>query len=212
MEINLPEQNVKQFWLKIKNNNNKTIIFEQFTDQFVRRLGLHKREELDHKALMKRGILQVLTGGKWQQHCPVAVALNGTTAVKITFAETIWISKLAKRDCFKNKREGPFHEKIPSLWVVGILSWSRPAVLQQQSQFLVLVLDSKDLDIHRLCQFSRCWKLTGGEEILVAGVCKVKIISPDSDFFFISKAVHKKSHSNNELISLNTHTHNLWQI
>lgn len=88
MEINLSKQNATQFWLKIEKSNN--IIFEKFTDQFVRRLGLDEREELHHKALMKRGNLQLHTGGNWQQHCPVAVTLKGTTGIKRTFAQTIF--------------------------------------------------------------------------------------------------------------------------
>lgn len=100
----------------------------------------------------------------------------------------------------KKKGVGPFDEKIPSLRVIGILCWSGPAVLQQQSQFLVLMFDSKHLNIHSLSQCSHCWKLTGGEEKPVAGICKVKMLG---SWFYLIKKKNKKKQYTRKAIEMN---------
>lgn len=58
------------------------------TYQVFRCLGLHKREQLDHKPFMKRGILPLLAGDNWQHSSSVAVTTERTSGLdtKMSFS------------------------------------------------------------------------------------------------------------------------------
>lgn len=69
----------------------------------------------------------------------------------------------------------PFDEQRPSLSVVRVFGCSRPAVLQQQHQILVLAVQSERLHVHGLAELSDYLRVPRGVERLVIGVCCWKI-------------------------------------
>lgn len=69
----------------------------------------------------------------------------------------------------------PFNKEVPSVWVMWVLSWCGPAVLQQQHQVFVLMFEDKYLHIHRLANLRHCWTVMGRIERCVRGICRLKI-------------------------------------